>query len=164
MGLSDIFAERDGNSGHRIASAADAALSEVEAALHEKASRVVDLSDRLSKATNNYKAQREILLREVEQQLSDLKRDMDGISEQYGAAKDELMSDMDSAGVSKIPVEGRDPVRIKTTAGRKRSITRKWLVEEFGEASGKNIWSKVPNGPGSRDLVIPPPYDDQPSD
>ena len=168
MGLVDIFGQEGKTQGpvdpRAHVAATVGAQDDTPFDLAGKASSVAEAADRAAEASLRYKARREELLRGIESQLAPLKSSLDQTSKSYDTAKQELMDQMNAAGLTKLPMLGRDPIRIRTSKGRKKSITKKWLTSEFGTQTGDSIWDRVPTGPDSRDLVVPSPYDDQPSD
>ena len=111
-----------------------------------------------------YKIERDYLMAEVEKQLADLKRGYDEAREVSNATRDALFKAMDEAGVNRVEMADRKDIEIKVTPGGKKGITKKWLTEEFGKQQANSIWGKVPKKPDSRNLVIPPRFEDEPTD
>lgn len=84
-------------------------------------------------------------------------------------AEEALLRVMQAEKVSKIPMDDRPEIKIKVTPGKKKPITRKWLadpegvvVKTFGAKAPGVIWDAVPKSDGKTEVVVPPPYEDEP--
>jgi hypothetical protein len=167
MDLSDIFntdSVEEIEKKKEPESSAEIAASLGDDELEAQARLAASAFDATETRKRIYEAKRDRLLEEVDQQLIEEKAEWDsarGVSE---AAIKVLYSAMDKAGITKIPMPDRKPIKLKEIVGRKKPITRKWLTETYGGQRANEIWSKVPNYPNKKEVVIPPRFEDEPSD
>ena len=73
-----------------------------------------------------------------------------------------LETAMDAEQVSRIPMEDRPDIVLKTTPGRKKQVTKTWLIDTYGSEEAKKIWDAVPKHPDKRKVVVPDRYQDEP--
>jgi hypothetical protein len=73
-----------------------------------------------------------------------------------------LMAAMDKDGITKIPMKDRPDIFIKVFPGRKKPITKKWLIETYGDEQAKKVWDAVPKLPEKRGVIVPARYEDEP--
>lgn len=81
-----------------------------------------------------------------------------------------LLRVMEIEKVSKIPMDDRPEIKIKITPGGKKPITKTWLsdpegvvVKTYGPGAPSVIWDAVPSKEAKTEVLIPPPYEDEPS-
>jgi hypothetical protein len=109
-----------------------------------------------------FRVAEERLRKQLALDLAELKARRLEALETLSESLDGLLSNMDKANVSRIPMTDRPDIVVKTTAGKRKSITKKWLVETYGNEEAKKIWDAVPTGEPKREVIIPDRYDDEP--
>ena len=135
-----------------------------EAAMDAQVLSAVKAFDAALSRRQSYDIERDRLMAEVEKKLSQAKDNWEEARVVSDAATAALKVTMEELGISKIPMKDRKAIALKITTGRKKAITKKWLTQEFGEQRAGDIWGKVPKTPDKTSVVIPPRYEDEPSD
>lgn len=114
-------------------------------------------------------AQKEEIKATLDRKLAPLNKSYKDAQERLKEAEGVLLKAMQAEKISKIPLEDRPEIKIKVTPGRKLSITRKWLadpegivVKTYGPSAPGVIWDAVPRSEERTEVVIPPPYEDEP--
>jgi hypothetical protein len=138
-------------------------LSEDEDDLESRARAAALIFDDADHKRRAFEVRRAQLMAKVEEELEPLRAEWETARDGLNEACKILLEEMEEAGIGKIPMADRKPIILKTTAGRKRPITRKWLTEAYGKQRANEIWGKAPNYPDKKEIVIPPRFDDEPS-
>jgi hypothetical protein len=133
-------------------------------ALEQQAHAAAAAYDVAAAKRQSYESERCKLTEEVDRQLRGLREDWEAARKRSGEATEALKEAMDKAGISKIPMRDRKPIKLKTTAGKKKPITKTWLTGKYGKQKAESIWADAPNYPPKKEVVIPPRYEDEPSD
>lgn len=114
-------------------------------------------------------AQKEEIAATLERKLAPLTKSYKDAQERLKEAEQVLLKVMQAEKISKIPLDDRPEIKIKVTPGRKLSVTRKWLadpegvvVKTYGPSAPGVIWDAVPRSEERTEVVIPPPYEDEP--
>lgn len=132
--------------------------------LSRSAQAVAEAFDESEQKKRIYEMHRDRLMEAVELELETFKTDWKKSKEISDALCLELIEKMESADIDKIPMADRKPIRLKITVGRKRQITKKWLIESYGKQKADSIWEKVPNYPDKKEIIVPTRFDDEPND
>ena len=160
MDLTDIF----GKPPKKITSEdVVASLRGIPSPIQEQAKAAAKAFDRLLAAKTLYDAAQERLQVEMSTRLRNERVALEAAQSEFEALKELLKAEMEHQGVTEIPLEDRRPVVIKLTPGKKRSITLTWLTDTLGKKPAQEIWEKVPCYDGKTEVVIPPPYKDEPT-
>lgn len=160
--LSDIFDDDPEPTTTTVAPVGTAPGVDQDIAAKAQAAVVAYTNAQVARA--RYKSERETLERQIDLQTEALRKAAGDAELAYAEAREVLLASMDAKDVKEIPMLDRDPIMIKTTPGRRKPITKKWLTSEFGDQQAKTIWGKVPKTPETRTLVIPNSYEDEPGD
>ena len=118
--------------------------------------------DDAASASARYSEAEARLRKQMEGELADLKANRATAFEKLSEALFDLLSNMDKADVTKIPMADRPDIVVKISPGRRKSITKKWLVEAYGNEEAKKIWDSVPTGDAKREVIVPDRYEDEP--
>jgi len=152
MDLSDIF----GDKSKEIAESLDELTGQAQA--------TAEAYDETREIERRYKAERQSLMEEVDNKLSALKEELDQAKFNSDAMIKALLETMEKSDTPSISLPDRKAVHIKTIAGRRKTISLKWLSSTLGKQKANEIWGKVEKAPDKKELVIPPRFDDEPSD
>lgn len=169
MSLTDVFGgapEKKVEKNSTLINPFDDGLPPPADALEISARKLAEVHDRLRAKTAERDARKHKLLEEVKQKLSSLNEEIDDVYAAYKLHRAVLRTEMEKAKLNEIPMRDRPPIYIKTVRGSKKSITKTFLCssEGLGKQAGEALWKRVPRNEDRQELVVPEPYDDQPSD
>lgn len=112
---------------------------------------------------------RDVLQAKMEQELLDLEKAYKDAKTRRIEAEAVLMKVMGIEKITKIPMDDRPDIQIKTIPGRKKNITKSWLddpegvvVKTYGAGAPDVIWGAVPKDPSRTEVIVPSKYDDEP--
>ena len=157
--LTDIFDEEPQAASLSI----EAALEQASSPVAQAAQAACAAKDRATRAALLYKNRHEELKKQMDAALFELRSEMEESQLALETASQELLGLMDVEKLDEVNVTDRGPIRVNVTKGSKKSITKGFLLEELGKQQGESLWKKVPRNPDKRRLVIPDPYEDEPS-
>ena len=128
----------------------------------QAAEKAAEAHDAAVAAHATYKAEADRLAAEVKNKLAALAELRDTTADALKESLATLLTTMDENDVTKIPMQDRPDIVVKVTPGRRKSITKKWLVETYGNEEAKKIWDAVPTSDPKREVVVPNRYEDEP--
>lgn len=140
--ISDIFGDATPDKG-------------VVSPLQPLAQRAADLADELYHANQALENERAILMADVTAKLAREQANVDHLREVFGRVKQDLLDGMVKDKIDVIPLDGRGPVRVKTTPGAKKNVTKGFLDEQLGVEKTKELWKKLGHYPDKTDVIIP---------
>lgn len=169
MSLTDVFggaSEKRSKKNSTLINPFDDDLPPPVDAIEVAARKLAEVHDRLRAKTAERDSRKHKLLEEVEQKLVSLNEEIDDVYAAYKLHRTLLRTEMEKAKLNEIPMRDRPPIYIKTIKGAKKSITKTFLCsnEGLGKQAGEALWKRVPRNNDRQELVVPDPYDDQPSD
>jgi len=130
--------------------------------LLQKARSAAQAHDSAEEIKTAYDNERDRIQKEVEERLADLKSRHDQAQEILDESVESLKEEMEESGITKIPMIDRPDIVLKNIPGRKKPITKKWLIGTYGSETAKQIWDAVPNYPDKQKVVVPDRYQDEP--
>ena len=163
MDLTDIFGEQAKPMAAKIADALAETPVPKAPSLHDQAKAAAKTADELAVARVAYEGARARLTAEMEAKLKDSKLAYDQAQSDFDGQSQALQAAMEQAEISKIEMPDRPPIVIKTIPGKKKQITLTWLKDTLGKVPAEELWKRVPKSDDTTDIVIPPPYGDEPN-
>lgn len=170
MSLTDVF-------GGSPSKDPEQKKGDILSALESKAATGVtpleDLALSAAGTYDTYRAKRALLKAEearlkaqMDSQLAALRDEVKAAWKDVETVSASLKEEMETSGITEVPLHDRDPIYLKTTKGAKKSITKTWLCSKagIGKQAGEALWARVPRKDDKTEVVIPDRYDDQPSD
>lgn len=121
-----------------------------------EATRAADVA---TQARWAYQRKLDELMVEVNAQVDDLRAEAEQANTVRKQLSDQLLEEMTKRAVDAIPLPDRPPLRIKVTAGSRKSVTKKLLEQVLDKSSALKVWNAVERNPDVREVVIPPPND-----
>ena len=131
--------------------------------LGEQAAAAAAAYDETRAHKAQYEHQRNELLEEIDRKLDGLKTAWQDARERSNGLLADLKTAMEDSDTLSISMSDRKSVHIKTIAGRKKTISLKWMKETLGIQHANDIWRKVGKTPDKKELIIPPRFEDEPS-
>lgn len=107
---------------------------------------------------SNYNVQRAIYEDEIRLKLSDLKSRLDTARIEFESRRDALLELMRSHNIKEVACDDRDNIRLEIQPGKRKQITKSWLIERFGEEEGQTIWDSGPKSDDKVTIKIEPKY------
>jgi len=133
------------------------------AKLRDTAKAVARLYDVAAQKENSYGLERTKRLDAMDKELAHLKAEADAAADELSKAATLLQESMEADGVNTITMPDRTPIKLKTSPGRRKPLSKKLLTEVYGKAKAEDVWAETEKkGPDKKTLVIPAPFEDEP--
>ncbi len=178
MDLTDLF---DGPKAKNPETSPQETSGGLSEDLTARVKTAVEAHDVAKAAQASFDNERARLEQELEDKLGSEAAKWKVAREASKEALDALAVAMKKEKITQIPLTDRPDIKIKVTKGRKKSVTRTWLVDPKeivvksfdaalkgekpfanGVEAAKKIWAGVPSGESKSEVIIPSRYEDEP--